>query len=109
MVYNLVNPKPFSWKKDLLPALKVAGLEFEVVPWKTWLEKLDAEEDAGKNPSRKLLAFWRGLGDEKEKNVREIIFETKKAAATSKVLENAERVVDGEMLGSLLEAWWKVW
>jgi thioester reductase-like protein len=56
LVYNLVHPRPFSWCHDFLPALKAAGLDFEAVERRTWLEKLrNSEKDIEKNPSRKLL------------------------------------------------------
>ena len=76
LVYNLVHPRPFSWKGDFLAALKAAGLDFETASWQSWLAKLrDSEADVGKNPSKKLLGFWqdgsRGEGK------REVVFETR--------------------------------
>ena len=60
LVYHLVNPKVFSWKHDLLPALQRSELPaFDVVSTSEWLERLkNSEPDVSKNPSLKLLDFW---------------------------------------------------
>jgi thioester reductase-like protein len=108
LVYNLVHPRPCSWKADFLPALKKAGLVFEVVDWQTWLEKLrSSEKDVKKNPSRKLLAFWEAqkiYGEGKE-----IKFETAAAEGQSDATKNMGRVVDEEYVAKLLDAWRIVW
>ena len=107
LVYNLVHPRPFSWRHDFLPALKAAGLDFEVVERQTWLEKLkNSEKDIEKNPSRKLLAFWEaqnfGGGGT-------IVFETAEAEARSETMKNMVRVVDEDYVAKLLHAWRNVW
>jgi len=56
-VYNLVNPRQISGKLEMIPALKAAGLDFEVVNFGVLLGRLRAENDPQKNPSRKLLGF----------------------------------------------------
>jgi thioester reductase-like protein len=61
LVYHLVNPKAFSWKNDLLPALKKGSAlpDFEVVSPQEWLRRLaNSEQDPEKNPSIKLIDFW---------------------------------------------------
>ena len=64
LVYNLCNPRLFSWPRDVLPALRAAGLAFEAVPWGVWLKRMRGGEfDAEKNPSIKLLGFWEKKGD----------------------------------------------
>ncbi|KAL9625656.1 MAG: hypothetical protein Q9160_000370 [Pyrenula sp. 1 TL-2023] len=71
LVYNLLNPKLFSWERDFLPVLRRtfinAGMgdeygDFEEVSWEEWRNRLEdsAERDVSKNPARKLLGFWRG-------------------------------------------------
>ena len=63
LVYHLVNPRTFSWKDDLLPALQKHERlpAFEVVSPREWLERLEqSEQDPEKNPSIKLLEFWKG-------------------------------------------------
>ncbi|KAK8226223.1 hypothetical protein HDK90DRAFT_459188 [Phyllosticta capitalensis] len=60
-IYNLNNPHKIHWTRDLLPMLREAGLKFETVSMKEWLEKLrKTEQDPAKNPSIKLLKFWEG-------------------------------------------------
>ncbi|OQE09213.1 hypothetical protein PENVUL_c007G01628 [Penicillium vulpinum] len=62
LVYHLVNPRTFSWKDDLLPALRQGSglLKFEVVSPQEWLRRLaSSEQDPEKNPSVKLIDFWR--------------------------------------------------
>ena len=107
-VYNLVNPRQISGKLEMIPALKAAGLDFEVVNFGVLLGRLRAENDPQKNPSRKLLGFWEeqentGLG-----NSGEVVFETVQAEALSEALRSAERVVDGDMVDKLAKSWKKV-
>lgn len=106
LVYNLVHPRPFSWRHDFLSALKAAGLDFEAVERRTWLEKLkNSEKDINKNPSRKLLAFW----EAQNVDGGTIIFETAEAEARSEAMRNMVRVVDEEYVEKLLHAWRNVW
>ena len=106
LVYNLVHPRPFSWRHDFLPALKAAGLDFEVVERQTWLEKLkNSEKDIEKNPSRKLLAFWESQNIDGGK----IIFETIAADSRGEAMQNMARVVDEEYVANLLHSWRTVW
>lgn len=62
LVYHLVNPQTFSFKHELLPALKRCAdmPPFEIVGQLEWLERLtNSEQDPQKNPSIKLIDFWR--------------------------------------------------
>ncbi|KAE8441859.1 hypothetical protein EG329_004214 [Mollisiaceae sp. DMI_Dod_QoI] len=108
LVYNLVSPRPISWKGDFLPKLKEAGLEFEVVRKGEWLGKLkDSEVDVEKNPSRKLLGFW-----EAQENTavdKKVNFETKEAERGSGTLRIMGKVVEGDYIKRLLKAWRDVW
>ncbi|KAI1761375.1 hypothetical protein GGR53DRAFT_525119 [Hypoxylon sp. FL1150] len=57
-VYHLLNPTTFSWSNDLLPALRTAGLEFDVVTPREWISRLrEGEQDPEKNPTVKLKGF----------------------------------------------------
>lgn len=108
LVYNLVHPKPFSWRKDLLPALRAAGLDFEIVSYEVWLERLSAsDDDVQKNPSRKLLGFWR------EREARdtdgEIRFDTSDAEAMSRTFGQAGSIIQDNFVRELLQAWRAVW
>jgi thioester reductase-like protein len=62
LVYHILNPQTFSFKRDLLPALQSCGKlpPFEIVSVHQWLKRLESsEQDVEKNPSMKLVDFWR--------------------------------------------------
>ncbi|KAE8548968.1 hypothetical protein EYB25_009351 [Talaromyces marneffei] len=104
LVYNLVNPRVFSWKDDLLPSLHRAGLKFDTIPWQEWLDRLEAsKEDANTNPSRKLLGFWR----KQTHRDGALIFDTAPAEAASPALRESLRVVDDNLVGQIIETWKK--
>ena len=108
LVYNLVHPRPFSWREEFLQALKRAGLVFEVMRWEEWLERLEKSEvDLGRNPSRKLLGFWRE--QKRGQGKREVTFGTSAAEEKSESLRNAGPVATGSYVADLLEAWKAVW
>ena len=59
LVYHVLNPTRFHWTKDMLPALKAAGLEFETLPTDQWMERFrNADRDPQKNPPIKLLDWF---------------------------------------------------
>lgn len=104
LVYNLVNPRVFSWKDDLLPSLHRAGLKFDTIPWQEWLDRLEAStEDAKTNPSRKLLGFWR----KQTHRDGPLTFDTAPAEAASPALRESLRVVDDNFIGQIIEFWEK--
>ncbi|KAK1141640.1 putative NRPS-like protein biosynthetic cluster [Aspergillus melleus] len=58
-VLNVTNPILNHWTYDLLPLLKQAGLEFEVVERQEWLRRLlNSNQDPAANPPIKLLPFF---------------------------------------------------
>ncbi|KIV84601.1 hypothetical protein PV11_00373 [Exophiala sideris] len=58
-VFNIVNPHAFHWTKDLLPALRGAGLSFEEVGQREWVRRLRVSDpDPGVNPTIKLVEFF---------------------------------------------------
>jgi hypothetical protein len=110
LVYNLVHPRTFSWGKDFLPALKDAGMTFEIVDYKTWLEKLrGSEEDVRKNPSRKLLDLWEEQARATGEMRGEVLFSTVESERRSEALRNAGSFVENGMVKALVEAWREVW
>jgi thioester reductase-like protein len=58
-VYNIQHPIPLLWKKDVVPALRKAGLVFDLVPVQEWLSKVESNEDAVSNPTIRLADFFR--------------------------------------------------
>lgn len=114
LVHNLVHPRPFSWVKEFLPALKKSGLVFETVDYRTWLDKVKSSEaDVKKNPSRKLLAFWETQAKAASNSVGntsgEVLFATKRSENISQTLRSAERFVDSGIVKALVDAWKEVW
>lgn len=102
LVYNVVNPREFSWNNDLLPALLCAGLQFDTVSWQEWLERLNSStEDVSINPSRKLLGFWSKQTQRKDP----LIFDTVAAEAASSALSKALRVMDDNFIEKIVSAW----
>ncbi|KAG5920991.1 hypothetical protein E4U42_006016 [Claviceps africana] len=100
--YNLVNPRVFSWKKDLLPALRRTGLVFDILPWQQWLDRLaNSSDDLSLNPSKKLLEFWTRQ-PQREEALR---FDTTASEAASPALRQALHVLDGDFMGQIVEAW----
>lgn len=64
---NVTNPKTFSWTKDLLPALRNAGLTFDEVEPKEWVRRLRASNaDPKVNPPIKLVEFFASKYDKDE-------------------------------------------
>jgi thioester reductase-like protein len=62
LVYHLVNPCTFDWKTQLLPTLQQRSAlpAFDVVSPQEWLQRLESsEQDPAKNPSIKLIDFWK--------------------------------------------------
>jgi carbohydrate kinase (thermoresistant glucokinase family) len=58
-VFNVVNPRPFHWTNDLLPALRCAGLSFAQVSQREWIRRLHASNpDPELNPTIKLIEFF---------------------------------------------------
>jgi thioester reductase-like protein len=110
LVYNLVHPRPFSWRDEFLPALKAAGLPFETVSLPQWLEKLaQSSSDLNENPSRKLLHFWEEHSPGMGESLEEIRFETEKCQEASPALAIAESSKENISVEALVDAWRKVW
>lgn len=67
VVANVANPRCFDWTQDLLPALKAAGLEFEELEPREWVQKLrDSSSDPVANPPIKLVDFFASKYDKTE-------------------------------------------
>ncbi|UPX13017.1 uncharacterized protein EKO05_0003546 [Ascochyta rabiei] len=59
-VLHVVNEARILWNAQFLTYLKKHGLEFEAVPQKEWVRRLEAsEQDVQLNPPFKLLAFFK--------------------------------------------------
>ena len=110
VVYHVQNPCGFSWTSDLLPALKAAGLDFEIVPQKVWIDRLRAgEQDPMKNPTVKLIDFFASKYDNNKPGRKGLVFKTDITATKSKVIRDGYQVVRSGLINKCVEQWRKVW
>ncbi|KAI1142954.1 L-aminoadipate-semialdehyde dehydrogenase [Hypoxylon sp. FL0543] len=109
-VYHVLNPMLFSWGNDLLPALKAAGLDFEVVPQREWVRRLrESEPDPNKNPPIKLLEFFAGKYDNDAAGRSGLVFETRKAAEHSETISCGFDIIESGILRKCLDNWRLTW
>ena len=102
IVANVTNAKTFSWKNDLLPALRQAGLEFEEVEPKEWVERLrSSSNDVVANPAFKLVDFFASKYDKDTfGSIR--TYETAVARQFSPALDNAP-VLDASFVKTFVD------
>ncbi|KAJ3542044.1 hypothetical protein NM208_g4312 [Fusarium decemcellulare] len=100
LVANIANPKQFDWSSDLLPALRRAGLEFEELEPKEWVEKLRSSTlDPQANPPVKLVDFFASKYD-KTDFAPSKTYVTENACSLSPALAEVG-VLDQELVDSL--------
>ncbi|OOF95586.1 hypothetical protein ASPCADRAFT_507410 [Aspergillus carbonarius ITEM 5010] len=88
-VVNVTNPTLNHWTRDLLPLLRQAGLEFEELPQREWLQRLrDSNPDPDANPPIKLLEFFASKYDH-DRPSRALLYDTKQAVAAAPALREA--------------------
>lgn len=76
--FNVVNPNTFHWTQDLLPNLKQAGLKFEKVGQREWIQRLRmSNSDVEANPTYKLLEFFASKYDHDREVKAGLDYETK--------------------------------
>lgn len=119
LVYHIVNPRTFSWSADFLPALQrsVHMPAFSIVSPQEWLRLLAAsEQDASRNPSIKLLDFWRGKygnavsADEvKETGPVGLTFETDRTLGDCVALRGVRTPVEDGLVERYVEVWMGKW
>lgn len=122
LVYHLINPKSFSWKEDLLPALKQGSAlpEFEIVSPQEWLRRLaSSEQDPEKNPSIKLIDFWRGKyggngsaqadGSATQQKTAGLYFETDRTVQDCPSLGLVKDPVAEGLIHRYIESWMQRW
>ncbi|GME32124.1 hypothetical protein GTA08_BOTSDO12905, partial [Neofusicoccum parvum] len=106
-VLHVCNPRTFEWDAEFLPALRRAGLGFEVVEGPEWVRRVEqAGEDPEKNPAVKLLGFFKSVYGEDGDGGRSAAaqFETVKSEKVAPSLREAEPM-DEEMFGKFLRYW----
>ncbi|KAL2814280.1 hypothetical protein BJX63DRAFT_392630 [Aspergillus granulosus] len=88
-VLNITNPTLNHWTRDLLPLLAQAGLGFEALPKREWLERLrTSNADPAANPPIKLLDFFAKKYDN-DNPTRVLLYDTKKSQLAAPSLRDA--------------------
>ncbi|KAI1462010.1 L-aminoadipate-semialdehyde dehydrogenase [Annulohypoxylon moriforme] len=109
-VYHVLNPILFSWSKDLLPALRAAGLEFETVSQREWVRRLrESEPDPQKNPPIKLLHFFEEKYDNDSAGRSGLVFETQTTAKYSEIIDKGFDIIESGILQKCLDNWRLAW
>jgi len=111
LVYNVLNPETFSWSQELLPALRAAGLNFEVVAPQEWVRRLQTgDQDPGRNPPVKLAGYFaQKYGSESKDKVEELTFSTVWAEKESHTLRHVSDPVQEGYIGKFVRAWQREW
>ena len=119
LVYHLVNPSTFDWKTGLLPVLKKYSKlpPFDVVSPSEWLRRLEeSEQDPVKNPSIKLVDFWRSKYGSSEVHTKSsddestgLVFETYQTTRDCPSLGEVSDPVSEGLVERYVDVWAKGW
>lgn len=118
LVYHLVNPKLFSWKKDLLPVLSRTKLpSFDIFSPAEWLDRLRrSDPDPVRNPSVKLIDFWqkkygRAGNEQAAQDVEApgLSFETVRTEQNSPAVASAVDPVSTGLVERYVDTWLRRW
>ncbi|KAL2813106.1 hypothetical protein BJX63DRAFT_432153 [Aspergillus granulosus] len=109
-VYHVQNAKTFRWTEELLPALKRAGLDFEILPKREWVQRLrEGEQDPKKNPAVKLLDFFADKYDNDGMGRSGLVFEMQKSEAASPALNGGVDLIESGLIKKFVDAWRNEW
>lgn len=110
VVYHLQNPVTVRWTEDVLPAMAAAGLQFEIVPQREWVQRLrDGEQDPVLNPTVKLLDFFTEKYDNDKPGRGGLVFETSETEKRSRAIQDGYDVVTSGLLAKCVASWKKHW
>lgn len=110
VVYQVQNSRLFAWTNDLLPALKAAGLHFEIVGQREWVKRLrEGEQDPSRNPTIKLLDFFEGKYDNDSPGRKGLVFETVKTGGQSEAVRDGYDIIGSGLIEKIVREWTKVW
>ncbi|KAJ5247834.1 hypothetical protein N7468_002817 [Penicillium chermesinum] len=108
LVYHLVNPHSFSWKNDLLPALKKGSAlpPFEVVSPQEWLKKLaGSDQDPEKKSQHQIYSGQNGGQSENAG----LVFETKRTTQDCPSLALVKDPVAEGLIHRYISVWMSRW
>lgn len=109
-VYHVQNTRLFHWTKDLLPALKEAGLNFRTVSQREWVSILrQSDQDPEKNPTIKLLDFFEEKYDNDRPGRSGLTFITNKAEAESQTMKEAFDIIRSGLVSKMTQWWETQW
>lgn len=110
VVYQVQNAKLFSWAEDLLPAIRAAGLQFEIVGQREWVKRLrEGEQDPSRNPTIKLLDFFEGKYDNDNPGRKGLVFEAVRTSEQSEAVRDGYDVIGSGLIEKIVREWRKVW
>ncbi|RAL16759.1 putative NRPS-like enzyme [Aspergillus homomorphus CBS 101889] len=110
VVYHVQNSKTFRWTEDLLPALRQAGLNFEILPKREWIQRLRASDpDPTKNPAIKLLDFFTDKYDNESMGRSGLSFQMEKTEAASPSLKGGVELIETGLIRKFVDVWRTEW
>ena len=110
VVYHVQNSKTFRWTEDLLPALRQAGLKFETVPKREWVQRLrESDQDPQKNPTIKLLDFFTEKYDNDAPGRSGLSFAMENTEAASPSLAGGVELINNGLIKRFVDAWAPRW
>jgi hypothetical protein len=106
VVYHVQISRTFHWTHDLLPALRAAGLNFEVVSQREWVQRLrEGEQDPEKNPTVKLIGFFAEKYDNDLPGRMGLVFEAGKTEAASAALRGGIELIQSGLIQKYVDSW----
>ena len=90
--------------------MRKAGLEFETVSQREWVQRLrTGEQDPEKNPTIKLIDFFAEKYDNDRPGRKGLVFETTKTSENSSTIGKGTDVVGEGLIRKFVNAWKKDW
>ena len=110
VVYHVQNSKTFRWTQDLLPALQHAGLKFDILSKREWVQRLrESEQDPEKNPTIKLLDFFAEKYDNDAPGRSGLTFAMEKTERASPSLKGGVELIESGLIKRFVTSWASQW
>ncbi|KAH0125225.1 acetyl-CoA synthetase-like protein, partial [Aureobasidium melanogenum] len=113
LVYNVQNPKVYHWTLDILPALRRAGLRFDEVSPKGWVQRLRAgDQNPESNPPVKLTEFFaERYGNDVENAPMKSAgrYDTIQTCKDSATMTAIPDLIESDLVAKFVRAWAKEW
>lgn len=109
--FHVCNHRGFCWNAEFIPSLRKAGLQFDELPQREWLRRLEASDsDVFRNPPYRLLEHFRERYGRSREEEDDIIpgdgytIDSISARTFAPVLDRAEPV-DDALVGKFVRYW----